>query len=272
MAAVLREVALSVLVLLVVFAFAVGGLAAVWFPLETMISSDDGPDGDLVADSVIMMILGIALVAFAVGLAVAFPADRREKHRIAVTVIALVAAFGIGTAFIVVNFPGGLPDDVYELDRACDGTTYDDATPYAGPAPHPVTVQMPSETGQLLIETPGLPNGSVWPVADPDEPEAVQLIACGSLEGEQRSDELTCGPYSPTGLGSGISVPMVRATYRVRVYELRTHRQIRSVVVEGEDTECPKTTSEPPPDRMLSELTDDQWQTVLADLVNADLP
>ncbi|GAB3747160.1 hypothetical protein GCM10028864_18120 [Microlunatus parietis] len=52
---------------------------------------------------------------------------------------------------------------------------------------------------------------------------------------------------------------------------LRTHRELRSVVVEGEDTECPEWTSSPPPDRMLSELSATQWQTVLADLVNAEL-
>jgi hypothetical protein len=263
---------MSVLVLLLVFALAVGGIAAVWFPLEAMISIDDGQDGDLVADSVVMIIVGLALVAGAIAIAFSFVADGRSGHRIALGVIALVAAFGIGTGFIVVTFPGGLPDHVYELDQACDGTQYDDAAPYAGPAPHPVTVQMPTETGQLLNVTPDTPDGSAWAAAAPAEPEAVQLLACGSLESERRSAELACGPYSPSGYGSGFSVPMARATYRIRVYELRTHRELRSVDVEGEDTGCPEMISEDPPDRLLSELTDAQWQTVLADLINARLP
>ncbi len=272
MGAVLREVAVSVLLLLLIFALAVGGIAAVWFPLEAMISSDDGPDADLVRDSVLMMIMGVALVAAGVFIAISFVADDLERHRIAVVVVALVAAFGIGAGFIVVTFPGGLPDDVYKLDKACDGTTYDDAAPYAGPAPHPVTVNMPSETGQLLNVTPELPDGSAWEAADPDDPAAVQLVACGSLQSEQPPVELDCGPYSPSGYGSGTSVPMVRATYRIRVFELRTHREVHSVVVEGEDTGCPEVISADPPDRLLTDLSDAQWQTVLADLINADLP
>ncbi|NYE69205.1 hypothetical protein BKA15_000534 [Microlunatus parietis] len=47
----------------------------------------------------------------------------------------------------------------------------------------------------------------------------MQLVACGDVESEQRSAELTCGPYSPGGIGPGSSVPMVRTTYRIRVYE-----------------------------------------------------
>ncbi len=263
---------MSVLVPLLVFALAVGGIAAVWFPLEAMISIDDGQDGDLVADSVMMIIVGLALIAGAIAIAIGFVTDGRSRHRIAVGVIALVAACGIGAGFVVITFPGSLPDHVYELDRACDGTRYDDAAPYAGPPPHPVTVQMPTETGQLLNVTPELPDGSVWAAAAPTEPEAVQLVACGILEDEQRSAELVCGPYSPSGYGSGVSVPMARATYRIRVYELRTHRELRSVEVEGEDTGCPEVISEDPPDRLLSELTDAQWQTVLADLTKARLP
>jgi hypothetical protein len=269
---VLRELAVSILMLLLVFALAVGGIAAVWFPLEAMISLDDEPDADLVPDSVVMIILGVAMVAAAVIIAISFVADDRVRHRVAVVVVALVAAFGIGTGFIVVTFPGGLPDDVYKLDQACDGTAYDAAAPYAGPAPHPITVHMPTESGQLLNVTPDRPDGSVWEAADPKEPKAVQLVACGSLEGEQQAVELTCGPYSPTGYGTGTSVPMARATYRISVYELRTHREVHSVTVEGEDTECPEVISADPPDRLLSELSDDQWQTVLGDLVNARLP
>lgn len=269
MAAGWREVGLSVLVPLMVFALAVGGVAAVWFPLDTMISNTEA-DGEVIGGSVLLMILGVGTLVFAVMIAIAFAGRGRQRHRTAGSVVALVAAAGVGAVFVVITYPGGLPDAVHRLGHACTGATYGNAAPYAGPAPHPVTVQMPSEVGQLLPVTPDRPDGSRWEAADPDDPKAVQLVACGEVESE-RSPALSCGPYSPTGLGSGVSVPLVRTTYRIRVYELRTHRELRSVVVEGEDTECPEWTSSPPQDRMLSELSAEQWQAVLDDLVNADL-
>ncbi|HVX45151.1 MAG TPA: hypothetical protein VHC49_14775 [Mycobacteriales bacterium] len=153
---------------------------------------------------------------------------------------------------------GGLPGDVYKLDKACSGTTYGDAAPYSGKAPHPVAVFMPSEVGQLLPETPTLSDQSAAIDGYTGKPAAVQLVACGTLKGAQRSG--SCGGY----LGLDRSIPMTRATYRIRVYELRTHRQVRSVVVQGADTTCPSSISANyTPKKMLSALTDEQWRTVL---------
>ncbi|GAB3747156.1 hypothetical protein [Microlunatus parietis] len=159
MTAGLREIGSSVLVLLLVFALAVGGIAAVWFPLDSMISNGE-TDGEVIFGSVLLMILGAGTLVFAVMIAIAFPGRDRQPHRIAVGVVALIAAAGVGTAFVVITYPGGLPDDVYRLDKACAGATYGNAAPYAGPAPHPVTVQMPTQSGQLSTETLELPDGS----------------------------------------------------------------------------------------------------------------
>lgn len=162
---------------------------------------------------------------------------------------------------LLITACGGLPDSVSHLDKACGGATYDAATPYAGPPPHHVAVFMPTEVGQLDSETPELSDRSAV-VESYEEPTAVQLVACGTVEGEQRSSD--CGGY----IGLARSIPMVRATYRIRVYELRTHRGVRSVVVKGADTACPQYVSANyTPKRFLSGLTDAQWQSVLDDLV-----
>lgn len=188
---------------------------------------------------------------------------RSTRRGIVLGVAAVLVTTGVVVAVLTVV--GGLPDRVHELDKACGGTTYDDAAPYAGPAPHPVAVFMPSEVGQLLKVTPYLPDDSVWEPGHPEDTAVVQLVACGTLEGEQRSGKPVCGYH-----GRSVEVPMSLATYRITVYELRTHREVRSAVVEGAGTGCPPAISaHSTPDRFLSELTGSQWQSVLADLTEA---
>lgn len=191
---------------------------------------------------------------------------RVTRGRIVLAVVVVLVAAGV--VFTIKTLSGGLPDRVYKLETACGGTTYEDAAPYTGPGPHPVAIFMPTEFGELFVVRPDMPDRSDWAAANPEDPAAVQLVACGTVDSERRSADLVCGGYGAM-VGRSTAVPMARATYRIRVYELRTHRELRSVLVEGEDTHCPLSISAPPPERLLSELTAAQWQPVLADLVEA---
>ncbi|WP_157360557.1 hypothetical protein [Amycolatopsis thermoflava] len=191
---------------------------------------------------------------------------RVTRGRIVLAVVVVLVAAGV--VVTIKTLSGGLPDRVYKLETACGGTTYEDAAPYTGPGPHPVAIFMPTEFGELFVVGPDMPDRSDWAAANPEDLAAVQLVACGTVESERRSADLVCGGYGAM-VGRSTAVPMARATYRIRVYELRTHRELRSVLVEGEDTHCPLSISDPPAERLLSELTAAQWQPVLADLVEA---
>lgn len=107
---------------------------------------------------------------------------------------------------------------------------------------------------------------AAWPPSDSEDAADVQLVACATLAGEQPlSPEQSCA----FGLGRPTTLPMVSATYQVRVYELRTHREVRSITVQGLDTECPPAISaSPTPERLLSRPTFAQWQETLGDLVD----
>jgi hypothetical protein len=163
-----------------------------------------------------------------------------------------------------------LPNKVYKLDAACGGKTYDNAARYEGAGPHPVAVFMPTELGQLLPTTPGPPKGAFWPPANPSDPAAVQLVACGRLVAQERLTGQVCGPYVIPG--PPVTVPMAAATYEIRIYELRTHRLIQTATVKGEDTDCsPVISANYTPETFLSDLTFPQWQTVLHDPVTKNL-
>ncbi|GAA1566311.1 hypothetical protein GCM10009789_19740 [Kribbella sancticallisti] len=190
-----------------------------------------------------------------------------SKRRVAGWVLAagILVAGGIT---IVDWWQGRMPGKPYELDKACSGTAYDGAKPFAGGGPHPIAVFMESDAGHLEHNSLYQSDGSSWPPSDPRDSDEVQLVACATVTNE----EPTSGSMCAYGIGSpSVPIAMVRATYQVRVYELRTHREVLSTLVEGLDTECPPAISGSfTPDRLLSEPTSDQWRKVLGDLVDKD--
>ncbi|WP_433160375.1 hypothetical protein [Kribbella sp. CA-247076] len=158
---------------------------------------------------------------------------------------------------------GRLPGETSGLDDACTGKVYDNAAAYEGAAPHPIAVFIESETGELEHTSPYFSEEG-WELVDPDEPEDVQLVACATVDGEQSlGAEHNC-EYGATG---STTIPMVTATYQLRVYELRTHREVRSITLEGQEKFCPHSIPmDDPPPRMLTRPTPDQWRKALADL------
>ncbi|WP_435121494.1 hypothetical protein [Amycolatopsis thermoflava] len=118
---------------------------------------------------------------------------RVTRGRIVLAVVVVLVAAGV--VFTIKTLSGGLPDRVYKLETACGGTTYEDAAPYTGPGPHPVAIFMPTEFGELFVVGPDRPDRSDWAAANPEDPAAVQLVACGTVESERRSADLVCGGY-----------------------------------------------------------------------------
>ncbi|MEU8223663.1 hypothetical protein [Kribbella sp. NPDC048915] len=182
----------------------------------------------------------------------------------AIVVIAVLAAGGL---YVVEWWMGRLPDRPYDLVDACAGKTYEDAKPYAGSGPHPIAIFKDDEDAVLQHETVFLDGNTTWKPSDPEKASEVQLVACLKLiSANERTGATDCA-YGPGGIAATETLPMLRATYQVRVYELRTHREIRSTRIEGLDTECRSMIIAGRKTRLLSEPTPDQWQNLLADLV-----
>ena len=189
-----------------------------------------------------------------------------STRRVVATGVVLIA-LAAGGIVAVDWFRNRLPGDPWELDKACSGKTYAKGAAYQGTAPHPVAIFMTSPAGFLEHTTLYPPKGAAWRPSDPDETSDVQLVVCATLAAEVPTGE-TCG-YGPGGIVASTAVPMSQATYQVRVLEVRTGRELRSVSVQGEDAECPSAiATNPSPERLLSEPTFAQWQQVLGDLVS----
>jgi hypothetical protein len=164
---------------------------------------------------------------------------------------------------------GRLPDDVYDLDEACDGKAYRSAARYEGDGPHPVAVFMPNPlapSSEQLIKVSPLydAKGIAWKPSAPETTSAVQLVACGKLLRAGESVKAACfyGPGRPKE--EVVDIDRNDATYEINVYELRTRRLVHTSVVTGEShMKCPESINELRPPRLFSELTFAQWQSVL---------
>jgi hypothetical protein len=185
----------------------------------------------------------------------------------AIVVIVVLAAGGL---FAVDWWTERLPDKPYDLEDACSGKAYEGAKPYAGSGPHPIAIFIDDEHGKLQHESVYLDGNTVWEPTDPDKASEVQLVACLKLvAANQIGDGKDCA-YGPGGLAPTETVPMLRATYQVHVYELRTHHELHSTRIEGLDTECRTVIVANRTPRLLSEPTPDQWRKLLGDLVDSN--
>lgn len=118
----------------------------------------------------------------------------------------------------------GRPGEGVALSAACapPGTAFAGAPPFEGPGPHPVAV---------------VPARQAFPA-----PDAAQLVACIEPDGDAGLADRRCS-YSTSNMGIGGQVEvrsLRRGWYRITVYELRTHRQVGSERVIGEDAQCPE--------------------------------
>jgi hypothetical protein len=177
----------------------------------------------------------------------------------------VVIALAVGGIFGVQWWRERLPK-VYDLDPACAGKAYQRAAPFAGKGPHPVAIFQESEYGHLEKEEVYEKNGPAWPPSDPEHSGEVQLVACATVVRETPSEA-----HCSFGLGGSVTLAMYDAAYEIRVSELRTHHEVGRTTVEATDDECPPSvTADSPPDRLLTDLTFDEWQKALGALVTKD--
>lgn len=168
----------------------------------------------------------------------------------------------------------GLPSHLADLRSACDGRSYGDAAAYSGHPPHPVAIILASHGHDFGDAKPASDGGAV-PTKETapyqqTNTHRVQLVACGAITHETKS-----GPdckFSDSDGGHSLSVPLHSATYRVTVFELRTHRKVGQVTVKtspGFGFRCPLLIKESDaPDRYLDDVDLDQWIQGLGRYVN----
>lgn len=144
---------------------------------------------------------------------------------------------------------------VENLVQGCDNVLdgYPDAAPYKGDGPHTVMVFARNiESDVDLADATQRPpfeaaNSEIpdSPLATPDSPRDVQLLACGNaLPGDEQLG--TC-PYSSmlNYTGPPVDIPLYTQLYTFTVYELRTGRRVDTLQLESRmkqpASSCPAT-------------------------------
>lgn len=119
---------------------------------------------------------------------------------------------------------------VSDLVAVCGGRHFAAAAPYAGAPPHPILVVRPHGAVQDMFENPRLSGfGPAW---NPQDPAAVQLVACTESDGGGEELGLRCHyPF-------GTSASLRSADYTVTVYEARTGAEVGQARIEARET-CP---------------------------------
>ena len=123
---------------------------------------------------------------------------------------------------------------VSALVALCSGRHSTTAAAYTGAPPHPILVVRPQGAVQDMLENPRLAVfGPPW---NPQDPTAVQLVACTERDGGGADSGLLCP--SPSGQSASLRF----ADYTVTVYEARTGAKVGEAHVEARDT-CPLSAS-----------------------------
>jgi hypothetical protein len=158
---------------------------------------------------------------------------------VAVLAVVAVAVWFLVLPHFTLKRESVLPGPTGGLGPACGdpGVAYTAAHAFTGPAPHTVTVY--EKSGHSYVNAgPALPES--WPArTNPD----VRLVLCVVKVG---SDVATNNGTCHYGLGSAPSItpvsrPMGAGVYRATLRELRTHRKVAEVTLDGADTTCPSS-------------------------------
>jgi hypothetical protein len=153
----------------------------------------------------------------------------QSGYAIAFTALLLAGLVGCGSKEIdepVTKVP--------DLVAVCSGHHSPTAAAYAGAPPHPILVVRPHGAVQDMLENPRL--AVLGPPWNPQDPAAVQLVACTESDGGGADSGLLC-PYP-----SGQSASLRFADYTITVYEARTGAKVGQAHVEAHDT-CPLSAS-----------------------------
>ncbi|GIJ49601.1 hypothetical protein Val02_64870 [Virgisporangium aliadipatigenens] len=153
-----------------------------------------------------------------------------------------------------------------DLEKVCKGWYYPQSPPHAGPAPHPISILVPS------VSTGGYIRSAFLGPDDASEAQraawtgenapAVQLVACVDLldTGGKVRD---CKFDEPEPM----TVPLHLSTYRLTLYEVATGRKLAEKQMPGEDDDCPFVALIGRERLLRTEIADRQYVSLLRPFV-----
>ncbi|GAA2194725.1 hypothetical protein GCM10009848_59720 [Micromonospora lupini] len=158
-------------------------------------------------------------------------------------------------------------EKIEDLNRVCDEDVYYPELPKrAGKAPHPVVL--------LLSDTPGLRRKNdtyyydlglskkVEQTWSSEDPKVVQIVAC--LDRVSSGSTIrTCKFDDPKPQ----SLPLVRTSWRLRVYETATGRKLLEKKMTGDDQKCPYVVLVGADKKIYAEVSDRAAIAALRNLV-----
>ncbi|MEV4657801.1 hypothetical protein [Micromonospora sp. NPDC049301] len=159
-------------------------------------------------------------------------------------------------------------EKIEDLNRVCDDDIYYPELPKrAGKAPHPVVL--------LLSDTPGLrhkDDGYYYSLGLSDkveqtwaaeDPRKVQMVAClDRVSTGSTIRNCTFDDPKPQTL------PLVRTSWRLRVYEAATGRKLLDKTMAGDDQKCPYVVMVGADKKIYAEVSDRAAIAALRNLVN----
>ncbi|WP_436520800.1 hypothetical protein [Actinoplanes sp. HUAS TT8] len=159
--------------------------------------------------------------------------------------------------------------DMYDLNAVCDENAYFPSAPKrAGKAPHPVALLIRDGDGDVRWNNrtyymedigTGKADENTW---GPAGPEKVQMAAC--LDRTSAGSKVRSCEYDDP---SPETVTLYRANWRLRVYEVATHRQLLDKKLAGNETTCPYTVLVGPDKKIYAEVSDHTVVSTLKSLV-----
>ncbi len=127
-----------------------------------------------------------------------------------------------------------------DLNRVCDGYYYPQSPKFAGRAPHQIAVgvidrkDLPSRIVMSSVDVPYSLDEKAWRAWMPTDAAKTQLMVCVDLVSTGKQVR-KCTYRDP----DTEQIPLVRATYQVRLHEVATGRKLVDKKVAGNDDECP---------------------------------
>ncbi len=127
-----------------------------------------------------------------------------------------------------------------DLNRVCDKWYYPQSPKFAGKAPHQIAVgvvdrkDFPSRIVRSSVDVPYSLNEKSWRAWMPSDAAKTQLMVCVDLKTTGKQVK-KCTYEDP----KDEQIPLVRATYQVRLYEVATGRKLLDKQVTGNDDKCP---------------------------------
>lgn len=159
--------------------------------------------------------------------------------------------------------------DVYDLNAVCDENAYfPEAPKRTGKAPHPVVLLIkdgPDEirwnNGTYYMEDIGTSKAdeATWGARSP---EKVQLAAC--LDRTTTGSKIRSCKYDTPAPDT---ITLYHANWRLKVYEIATHRLLMDKKLTGNETTCPSSVLVGPDKKIYAEVKDHTVVTTLRSLV-----